>query len=127
MMSPLVSVIIPVYNVEEYLDKCLNTVIHQNYKNLEIILVDDGSTDNSGDKVDEWAKRDNRIVPLHQNNQGLSAARNMGLDNSHGSWIVFIDSDDYVSENYISTMLQTAQKDNTDLVICQYNKVSNVE
>ncbi|MFS8962437.1 glycosyltransferase family 2 protein [Lactobacillus delbrueckii] len=127
MMSPLVSVIIPVYNVEEYLDKCLNTVIHQNYKNLEIILVDDGSTDNSGDKVDEWAKRDNRIVPLHQNNQGLSAARNMGLDNSHGSWIVFIDSDDYVSENYISTMLQTAQKDNSDLVICQYNKVSNVE
>ncbi len=126
-MSPLVSVIIPVYNVEEYLDKCLNTVVHQNYKNLEIILVDDGSTDNSGNKVDEWAKRDNRIVPLHQKNQGLSAARNTGLDNSHGSWIVFIDSDDYVSENYVSVLLHAAQKDKSDLVICQYSKANNVE
>lgn len=127
MKNSLVSVIIPVYNVEDYLDNCLDTVIHQDYKNLEIILVDDGSTDNSGNKVDEWAKKDNRIVPLHQRNQGLSAARNTGLDNSHGAWIVFIDSDDYVSENYVSVLLRTAEKDNSDLVICQYSELDNTK
>lgn len=127
MKNSLVSVIIPVYNVEDYLDNCLDTVIHQDYKNLEIILVDDGSTDNSGNKVDEWAKKDNRIVPLHQRNQGLSAARNTGLDNSHGAWIIFIDSDDYVSENYVSVLLRTAEKDNSDLVICQYSELDNTK
>ena len=100
-MNPLVSVIIPVYNVEKYLRRCLNSVIDQEYKNIEIILVNDGSTDNSLEIAISYKEKDKRIKVFSQENQGLSAARNMGLDKSHGEYITFIDSDDYVSKDYV--------------------------
>jgi glycosyltransferase involved in cell wall biosynthesis len=99
--EPLVSVIIPIYNTEECLDKCVGSIVNQTYKNLEIILVDDGSTDNSLMICDEWASKDNRIKVIHQENGGVSKARNTGLDNVTGEYISFVDSDDYVEKNYI--------------------------
>ena len=92
--SPLISVIIPVYNVEKYLHRCLDSVIEQTYKNLEVILIDDGSTDHSGEICDDYAAKDVRIHVIHQENQGVSAARNKGLDNVKGEYITFVDSDD---------------------------------
>ena len=92
----MVSIIIPVYNVEKYLEKCLESVIHQTYKGIEIILVDDGSTDRSGVICDEYAQEDQRIRVIHQTNAGVSAARNTGLDTAKGEWILFVDSDDWI-------------------------------
>ncbi len=101
---PLVSIIVPVYNVEKYLGACVDSIVRQSYKNIEIILIDDGSTDSSGDLCDQWAKEDPRIRVIHQNNRGLSSARNTGLDNCSGECITFIDSDDYVAEDYLETL-----------------------
>lgn len=103
--SPLVSVIVPVYNVKPYLNEALDSVINQTYRNQEIILIDDGSTDGSGEICDEYATRDNRIKVIHQTNQGLSAARNAGLDIMHGSVISFLDSDDAFHPQMIEIML----------------------
>ena len=99
--EPLVSVIVPIYNSGKYLDKCIDSIVNQTYKNLEIILVDDGSTDNAPEICDEWAKKDERIKVIHQENGGVSKARNVGLDNVTGEYISFVDSDDYVVRNYI--------------------------
>ena len=104
-MEHLVSVIIPVYNVEPYLRKCLDSILNQTYKNLEIILVDDGSTDKSGIICDEYADRDKRIKVVHQINQGLSAARNAGLDLCSGDYITFVDSDDYIEYDEIEVLV----------------------
>lgn len=101
---PLISVIIPVYNVEKYLEKCLNSVINQRYTNLEIIVIDDGSTDRSGQISDNYAKIDDRIYVIHQINQGLSAARNAGIACSRGEFIFFLDSDDWISAECISEL-----------------------
>ena len=101
-MEELISVVVPVYNVEKYIDKCINSIINQTYKNLEIILVDDGSPDNCGNICDEYAKKDNRIIVIHKENGGLSDARNTGIEVSKGKYITFIDSDDYISDNYVS-------------------------
>lgn len=114
--QPLISVIIPVYNVEDYLRECVDSVINQTYKNLEIILVDDGSTDSSGKICDDYAEKDERIAVIHQKNGGLSAARNAGLDKSSGEYIYFLDSDDYVADNTFETLLSIAEKDNSDIV-----------
>lgn len=119
---PLVTVIIPIYNVEDYLDKCLESVVSQTYSNLEIVLINDGSTDGSNDIIKRWRKKDQRIVAIYQKNQGLSAARNTGLNIAKGDWIAFVDSDDFVSENYIQEMIQAAVDNTADLVICQINK-----
>lgn len=100
--NPLISVIVPVYNVEDYLNRCLDSIIHQNYKNLEIILIDDGSTDSSGTIIDEYGKRDSRIRIVHQENWGLSHARNVGLNIMRGDYVTFIDSDDFVTLDYVS-------------------------
>ena len=118
MKNEKVSVIIPVYNVSLYLEKCLNTVINQTYKNIEIILIDDGSTDNSGIICDEFAKKDNRIIVVHQNNMGLSGARNSGIKLSTGNYICCIDSDDFVSLDYIEILLQALNSNNTDIAAC---------
>ena len=91
-----ISVIVPVYKVEPYLDKCISSIVNQTYKNLEIILVDDGSPDNCPAMCDAWAEKDSRIRVLHQRNQGGGAARNAGLDLASGSLIAFVDSDDYI-------------------------------
>ncbi len=120
--SSLVSVIVPVYNVKPYLNEALDSVINQTYKNLEIILIDDGSTDGSGEICDEYAARDNRIIVIHQTNQGLSAARNVGLDIMQGSIVSFLDPDDAFCPNIIETMLKAMHKEEVDVVVCKYYK-----
>ena len=106
-MKDLISVIIPVYKVEKYLPKCLDSVLNQSYSNLEIILVDDGSPDNCGEICDEYAKQDERFKVIHcEKNGGASAARNKGLEIATGDYIAFIDSDDYVTEKYLRTLVK---------------------
>ena len=96
-MNSLISVIVPIYNVEKYLDKCVDSIINQTYKNLEIILVDDGSPDNCPQMCDDYAKKDSRIRVVHKENGGLSDARNAGMKVATGEYVSFIDSDDYIS------------------------------
>lgn len=112
----LISIIIPVYNVEEYLHECVDSVINQTYRNIEIILVDDGSTDSSGKICDEYAENDKRITVVHQKNGGLSVARNTGLSNAHGDYVYFLDSDDYIKKNALENLLVIAEKDNSNIV-----------
>lgn len=114
---PKVSVIIPVYNVEKHLDKCVESVINQTYKDLEIILVDDGSPDNCPAMCDEWAKKDDRIVVLHKENGGVSSARNAGLDIATGEYICFVDSDDTTTEDYISVLLECIEEQEADISV----------
>lgn len=114
----LVSVIIPVYNVAEYLDDCLHSVVAQTYPILETILIDDGSTDASGAMCDRWAKRDKRITVLHQENLGLSAARNAGLDHATGEYILFVDPDDTVAPTYAESLLAAAIAMEVPCVMC---------
>ncbi len=123
-MEDLVSVIIPVYNVEKYLDKCVSSVIGQTYTNLEIILVDDGSTDSSGKLCNKWSKCDKRIKVYHKKNGGLSDARNYGIKKSGGEYLVFIDSDDYVDERYVEYLKKLIVKYSTDLSISSYKILS---
>lgn len=112
----LISVIIPVYNVEEYLRECVDSVLCQTYGNFEILLVDDGSTDSSGEICDEYLEKDERITVIHQKNGGLSAARNAGLSEANGYYIYFLDSDDYIDEKTLGILLEIAEKDNSDIV-----------
>lgn len=116
---PLISVIVPVYNVKAYLKRCVDSLIHQTYTNIEIILIDDGSTDGSEYLCEECAKKDNRIRVIHQENGGLSAARNTGIDEAKGEWFSFIDSDDYVTKVFLERMLQLARKENAQIVHCK--------
>lgn len=102
--EPLVSVIVPIYKVERYLDQCVTSIVNQTYRNLEIILVDDGSPDRCPQLCDEWAQRDERIRVIHKTNGGLSSARNAGLDNAHGDRIAFVDSDDFIDSNMLNIM-----------------------
>lgn len=118
MNNNLVSVIIPVYNVEKYLKKCLDSVVNQTYKNIEIIIVNDGSTDNSFQICKDYEKKYHNIKVINQNNQGLSAARNKGIDESIGEYIAFIDSDDYYDLDTIEKFYTTAIEKNADLVCC---------
>lgn len=111
-MEPLISVIIPIYNVEKYLDRCIESVVNQTHKNLEIILVDDGSPDNCPQICDAWAKKDNRVKVIHKENGGLSSARNAGLDMATGDYIGFIDSDDYISLDTYKTLLKIIVEQN---------------
>lgn len=122
-MNSLVSVIVPVYKVEKYLEKCVSSIISQTYKNLEIILVDDGSPDNCPNMCDEFAKKDKRIKVIHKENGGLSDARNAGLDIMTGDFVCFVDSDDWVEKNYVEEMLNIQQKTNADVVACGINLV----
>jgi glycosyltransferase involved in cell wall biosynthesis len=107
-MTPKVSIIIPVYNVEKYLRECLDSVIAQTFTDWECILVDDGSKDTSPVICDEYAKRDNRFRVIHKGNGGASLARNIGIDNAHGDWITFVDSDDWLSEDYLAHLCRFA-------------------
>lgn len=119
----LISVIIPVYNIEKYIFKCLSSVASQKYTNLEIIVVDDGSTDNSGEICDMFAAGDNRIKIIHQKNAGLSAARNAGIDASKGEYIGFIDGDDYIDKMMYYEMIHIIEQNDADMVICDYESV----
>ena len=128
MKEDLISVIIPVYNVEQYLEKCLNSVINQTYKNLEIILVDDGSTDSSDQICDEYAKEDSRIMVTHKKNEGVAATRNLGISKSNGEYITFVDSDDFVDKDYINMLYKEIKNNNCDISTCQNVKFKkNIE
>ena len=121
----LISVIVPVYNVENYLRKCLDSIINQTYKDLEIIVVDDGSTDSSGKICDEYAEHDSRIKVIHKPNGGLSDARNAGLSVCVGEYISFVDSDDYIEKNMYEIMIRSAIKEDSDMVVCRQFLVIN--
>lgn len=124
-MNDLISVIVPVYKVEKYLNKCIDSIINQTYKNLEIILIDDGSPDNCGKICDEYAKKDKRINVMHKENGGVSSARNAGISSAQGKWISFIDADDWVEANFLEVMYKTALKNSADIALCGYNRIYN--
>ena len=122
-MNPLVSIIVPVYNVEKYINRCLDSIINQTYKNLELILIDDGSTDNSGKICDEYSKVDRRIIVKHNTNKGVSYTRNCGINLASGEYLLFIDSDDYVDLNYVENLLKPIILEDYDLVVCNINHI----
>ena len=122
-MTDLISVIIPVYNVAAYLSACIESILSQNYLALEIILIDDGSTDESGEICDEYAKRDSRINVIHQTNAGAAAAKNTGLKAATGTYLSFVDSDDFLESDAYSHMIRIIQEQNADIVQCSYRDV----
>lgn len=119
-MNEKITVIVPVYNVEHYLDKCLDSLVNQTYKNLEIIVINDGSTDNSGTICQEYARKDNRIVYIEKENGGQSEARNMGLDRMTGSYVTFVDSDDWVEPNYVEVLYKKLLEYCADIAVGNY-------
>ncbi len=119
----LISIIVPVYKVEKYLNKCVESIVNQTYKNLEIILVDDGSPDTCPQMCDEWAKKDNRIKVIHKPNGGLSDARNAGMAVATGEYIAFIDSDDWVEEDFVQSLFESIKENHSDISACGVNMV----
>lgn len=117
---PPVTIIVPVYNVRAYVGECVESLLSQTYTNLEIILVDDGSTDGSGAVCDEYAKKDGRVRVIHQENQGLSGARNTGLDHAEGEYIAFVDSDDCVMSAFVIKLYKLLRKYHADIAVCGY-------
>lgn len=122
-MKPLISVILPIYNVAQFLPRCMESVCSQTYDNLEIILVDDGSPDDCGDICDKYAEKDNRIVVVHKQNGGLSDARNKGAEIANGEYITFIDSDDYVTDTYVEYLYSLIEKYHTRMSLCTHTVV----
>ena len=116
--TPKISVIVPVYNVEQYLPRCIDSILTQTFTDFEVLLIDDGSTDSSGKICDEYAEKDERIRVFHKENGGVSSARNLGLDNAIGEWICFSDSDDTMRNNYLQVMLSIEEKTNVDMIVC---------
>lgn len=127
MAEDLISIIVPVYNIEGYLPKCLETIEAQTYRNLEIILVDDGSMDGSGEICNEFAKKDKRALVIHQDNLGLWAARNAGQRIAHGTFLMFIDGDDYIHLDTVKTLHQVILDHNCDLAIVDHKKTSGFD
>lgn len=126
MIHPLISIIIPIYKVEPYLRRCLDSIVNQTYTNLEIILVDDGSPDACPQICDEYAAKDKRIVVIHKQNGGLSDARNAGLDICKGEYISFVDSDDWVDEKYIEELIKITIKENADIAIVENIRTTQI-
>lgn len=120
MQKSLITIIVPVYNVEKYLKKCIDSLVNQTYKNLEIILVNDGSTDDSPNICDASSKTDKRIKVIHKENGGLSDARNVGIAMGHGDYVMFLDSDDYVELSMVDRVMEVVKKTNPDIVIWNY-------
>lgn len=127
MKNDLISVIVPVYNVEDYIDRCIESITNQTYKNLEIILVDDGSSDKSLDLCKKWARKDNRIIVIHSENKGVSSARNIGLTKATGDYIGFIDSDDYIDSRMYELLLSSIKKYNSDIAFCGFKYIYTKE
>lgn len=121
-MSPIFSIILPVYNSEKYLSKCIDSILLQIFPDFELILIDDGSTDGSGRMCDEYAKLDSRVRPFHKTNGGVSSARNYGINNSHGEWITFCDSDDFVDSNWLNNFYSNMDETN-QLVVQGFKRV----
>ncbi|PQV47696.1 glycosyl transferase family 2 [Jejuia pallidilutea] len=122
-----ISIIIPVYNVEQYLHRCMHSILNQTYTNLEIILINDGATDNSGEICDDYASKDDRILVIHQKNKGLSGARNSGLKRATGEFVGFVDSDDWIEYDMFERMMNLIQNENIDVVECGILKSLDVE
>ena len=114
----MISVVVSIYNVEKYLDKSIESLLNQTYQDFELLLIDDGSTDSCGEKCDEWAKKSNKIRVFHKQNGGLSSARNFGIDNAKGEWIIFPDPDDWVEPEYLQCLFDINKQNNVDLSIC---------
>lgn len=115
-----ISIIAPVYQVEKYIGQCIESVINQTFKNFELILIDDGSKDKSGNICDEYAKRDKRIHVVHTENKGAASARNKGLDLATGKYIAFVDGDDYLAENMLDKLYKVITQENCDVVVCDF-------
>lgn len=125
MEKDLVSIVVPIYNVEDYLRECIDSILEQTYKNIEIILVNDGSQDNCGKICDEYGKRDRRIKVIHKKNGGLSDARNTGINEATGKYIAFVDSDDYVEKKYIELLYKAIKDNNTQISQCGIFRIDN--
>ena len=117
-MKPLVSVIIPVFNTAPYLERCIYSVLSSSYRNIEVLAIDDGSTDGCGEILDRLSQADSRLIVVHQANQGVAAARNNGIDRAKGTFLTFVDSDDYIGENYIRRFVSCMKQSSADLAIC---------
>lgn len=124
-MEIKVSVVIPIYNAEEYLNKCIDSILEQSLKEIEIILINDGSIDRSGEICDEYAMKDERIRVIHKVNEGVSRARNRGIVEASGKYIMFVDSDDYVNQEYCKCLYDLSEKYKNNLVICGFNMINN--
>lgn len=123
MNNNLISVIVPVYNLENYIERCLKSIQNQTYSNIEIIVVDDGSIDDSWNVINRIAKEDNRIIPVHKENGGVSSARMLGLDNANGEWIGFVDGDDEIEEDMYEVLINNAFECNADISHCGYKMI----
>lgn len=124
----MISIIIPVYEVEQFLDKCILSVVNQSYKELEIILVDDGTSDKCAQMCEKWIKEDNRIIVIHKKNEGLSVARNTGVSASSGGWIGFVDSDDWINPNMYKDLLDAIDTYNAEIAECNWERITpNIE
>ncbi len=126
-MSALVSVIIPVYNLELYIENCLKSITSQTYNNIEIICIDDGSSDSSAEKIRQLSEVDNRIHYFYQYNSGVSAARNNGLQKAQGEYITFVDGDDYLHHQAIEILVDCAEKNDADIVVSDYTQTKNLD
>lgn len=124
-MNPKVSVIVPVYNAERYLSHCIDSILAQTFTDVELLLIDDGSKDNSGKICDEYAAKDSRVRVLYKDNGGVSTARNLGLENASGDWVIFIDSDDWIAESMIHDMYEKAESEKADLIYCDLEMLFN--
>ena len=121
----MVSIIVPVYNVEQYLDECIASIVNQTYKDIEVILVDDGSKDRSPEICDEWAKKDVRIKVIHKENQGPSMARNVAIEQAEGDYLLFVDSDDYIASDLCEKTVAVAQEKSADVVVFGHYRIEN--
>lgn len=121
-MQPIVSVVVPVYNVEKYLCRCIDSILNQTFTDFELILADDGSTDSCGAICDAYAAKDSRVKVIHRKNGGVSAARNTGLDAAEGEYIAFVDSDDYIDRDFLQVLVSAMEEVNADVVVSNYRK-----
>lgn len=124
-MDDLISIIVPVYNTSKYLEQCIKSILEQTYKKLEIILVNDGSTDQSPQICEKFRKSDSRITVIHQENQGLSAARNKGIEAATGKYLMFVDSDDYIGKDMVETLYSFLIENNADMSMCSFEYVTD--
>lgn len=127
METELISVIVPVYNMERYLRRCVDSILHQTYRNLEVLLVDDGSTDASGAICDEYAAQEERVTAVHQKNGGLSAARNAGLERAQGTYLCFVDSDDFLDSRMLETLCRDLQEQDADVAVVGFRMFEREE
>ncbi len=124
-MDPLISIIVPVYNVEQYLDKCVESIVNQTYPNLEIILVDDGSSDSCPALCDKWERSDSRVIVIHKDNGGVSSARNAALEVSSGDYLGFVDSDDYIEPDMYENLIDSIKQNKSDVAVCGFKYKDN--